>query len=57
MINKITAYKNIFFSSINKKENENILLRINLKKKEKETAILNKTQNALKIERLKKIFI
>ena len=54
MINKITAYKKLFFSSIDKKENENISLRINLKKKEKETAILNKTQKALKIERLKK---
>ena len=56
IINKIISYKNLFFSSLEKKENENISLRLNIQKKEKETLILNKTQKALKIEKLKKNF-
>ena len=54
IINKIISYKKIFFSSIEKKENEDISQRLNIQKKEKKTAILNKTQKTLKVEKLKK---
>ena len=54
LINIISAYKNNFFASLEFKEKENVSMRLNLIKKEKETAILNKTHKTLKIEKLKK---
>ena len=52
LINKITSYKNVFFSTLSKKENDKILSRLDIKKKEKEIAILCKTQKAFKSEKI-----
>ena len=54
LIDIISAYKRQFFSSLEFKEKENISMRLNIIKKEKEKAILNKTHKTLKIEKLKK---
>ena len=54
MINKINSYKKLFFSSLEKKENENINFRLSIQQKEKEIAIFNKTQKTKKFERFNK---
>ena len=57
IINKIIAYKDNFFASLEKKENDNICVRRNIKNKERQIAIFNKTQKSLKASRLNKELI
>ena len=52
IINKIISYKNNFFSSLETKENHNILTRRNIQKMEHDIAIFNKTQKPLKTSRI-----
>jgi CRP-like cAMP-binding protein len=54
LINKITSYKKIFFSSLNKRENDKILSRLDAQNKEKKIAILCKTQKSFKSEKINK---
>ena len=52
IINKIITYKNNFFSSLEKKEINNISQRRSIQEREKEIAIQNKTQKSFKSSRI-----